>query len=141
MTDLVNHPAHYTSNASGVETIELTEPLSFCTGNAVKYLARYKHKGKPLEDVKKAEFYIKREIDRLVTLHRYDTKDYNAAVPTSYNTKLTKWCAAEDSRFAKSAIRMLCFSNWTNSIYLLKVALEDCQSLIKELESGEDFNG
>lgn len=141
MTDLVNHPAHYTSNASGVETIELTEPLSFCTGNAVKYLARYRHKGKPTEDVKKAEFYIKRELERLSRLAQYGYELPNSAVPVSYNTNLTKWCAAEDSRFAKSAIRMLCFSNWTNSIYLLRVALEDCQSLSKELESGEDFNG
>ncbi len=62
--DIVNHPEHYTSHASGVECIQITEHMTFCCGNAVKYIWRADLKGDGLEDLKKAEFYIKREIER-----------------------------------------------------------------------------
>lgn len=66
MTDNVNHPKHYTSHPSGIECIQITEHMNFNLGNAVKYLWRTDHKN-GLEDLKKAEFYIKREIQRLET--------------------------------------------------------------------------
>jgi hypothetical protein len=65
MSDMVNHPVHYTSHPSGVETIQITEHLNFCLGNAIKYIMRSELKGKQLEDLKKAVWYIEREIKRL----------------------------------------------------------------------------
>ena len=62
--DVVNHPPHYTSHPSGVETIQITEHMGFCLGNAVKYIMRADHKGKPIEDLRKAVWYINREIER-----------------------------------------------------------------------------
>lgn len=61
--DLVNHPSHYTSHPSGVECIDITEHMGFSLGNALKYIWRadLKHDC-AIEDLKKAEFYIKREI-------------------------------------------------------------------------------
>lgn len=64
MTDMVNHPPHYTSHPSGVECITVTEHMGFCIGNAVKYLWRADLKGDAVEDLKKARFYIDREISR-----------------------------------------------------------------------------
>lgn len=61
--DEVNHPPHYTAHPSGVECIEITEHLNFCIGNAIKYLWRADLKN-GVEDLKKAEWYIKREIAR-----------------------------------------------------------------------------
>lgn len=61
--DSVNHPAHYTQYP--VEVIEITEHLNFCRGNAVKYICRAGHKGDELEDLRKALWYIRREIERL----------------------------------------------------------------------------
>lgn len=65
MTDLVNHPAHYT--AYPIEVIQLTEHLNFCRGSAVKYLARagLKDPSKEIEDLEKAAWYIQRELQRL----------------------------------------------------------------------------
>ncbi len=63
--DSVNHPAHYTSSASGIECIQVTEHMNFCIGNAVKYLWRAGLKGDAVEDLKKARWYIEREIQRL----------------------------------------------------------------------------
>jgi hypothetical protein len=60
--DPVNHPAHYTQHPSGVETIEIVEGLGFCLGNAWKYLARHRSKGKPVEDLAKARWYLQREL-------------------------------------------------------------------------------
>lgn len=65
MSDLVNHPAHYTSHASGVECITVTEHMNFCRGNAMKYLWRAGEKGQELEDLRKARWYIDREISRV----------------------------------------------------------------------------
>lgn len=61
--DAVNHPAHYTNHPSGVECITITEHMNFCIGNVVKYLWRADLKN-GLEDLKKAAWYINREIAR-----------------------------------------------------------------------------
>ena len=68
MTDVVNHPPHYT--AGGVECIDALEAATVgldgieavCTANAIKYLWRWKRKG-GVEDLRKARWYI----DRLIT--------------------------------------------------------------------------
>lgn len=61
---MVNHPQHY--NMSKIEVIDAIEAwnLGFNLGNAVKYIARADHKGKKLQDLKKAAWYIQREIKR-----------------------------------------------------------------------------
>ena len=66
MSDPINHPAHYTSHLSGIECITITQHMNFCIGNAVKYLWRAGLKGDALEDLKKARWYIEREIDRRI---------------------------------------------------------------------------
>lgn len=62
--DPVNKPKHYNSHPSGVECIQVTEHMNFNIGNAVKYLWRYEGKN-GLEDLRKAAWYINREIERL----------------------------------------------------------------------------
>ena len=61
--DPVNHPSHYTAHPSGIECIDITEHMSFCIGNAVKYLWRADLKN-GVEDLRKAAWYIAREIER-----------------------------------------------------------------------------
>lgn len=67
MSDPVNSPDHYTMG--GVEVITAIEAwsLNFCRGNAVKYIARAgkKDPAKEVEDLKKARFYLNREIANL----------------------------------------------------------------------------
>ena len=64
MSDPVNNPAHYKSHPSGVECIQITEHMSFNLGNAVKYIWRADLKGNATEDLRKAAWYINREIER-----------------------------------------------------------------------------
>lgn len=66
MNDPVNHPAHYTSHPAQIECIQVTEHYNFCIGNAIKYLWRAGLKNPdPIEDLRKAHWYIEREIERL----------------------------------------------------------------------------
>ena len=70
MSDMINHPQHYTSGK--IEVIDFIEDkgLNFNLGNVVKYVARAGHKkssgksqeAKALEDLKKAQWYLNREI-------------------------------------------------------------------------------
>lgn len=62
--DSIN-PAHYRRHPSGIECIEVTRHMNFNTGNAVKYIWRYMDKGDPIENLKKAQWYIDDEIRRL----------------------------------------------------------------------------
>lgn len=63
--DAIDHPSHYTGHPSGVECIDITEHMSFLRGNAVKYLWRAGAKGDALEDLRKARWYIDREIAQI----------------------------------------------------------------------------
>lgn len=66
--ELVNHPLHYGGDTT-YEVIKVLEAWeldkSFCLGNAVKYIARAGRKGRQIEDLKKAQWYLAREIERL----------------------------------------------------------------------------
>jgi hypothetical protein len=63
----VNHPAHYGGEANPYEAIKVVEAwqLNFCLGNVVKYISRAGKKGDTLEDLKKARWYLDREIGNL----------------------------------------------------------------------------
>lgn len=67
MNDNVNHPTHYTDGK--IEVIDFIEDkkLGFHLGNAVKYICRAGKKDpeKTIEDLQKAEWYLRREIQRL----------------------------------------------------------------------------
>lgn len=64
--DAVNHPAHYNSHPSGVECVTVAEAFNFNVGNALKYLWRAGLKSKdPVEDLRKAAWYVAREIVRV----------------------------------------------------------------------------
>lgn len=63
--DLINHPPHYsTGEHEPIEVIKEWE-LGFLLGNVVKYIARHERKGNPLQDLRKARFYLDRRISEL----------------------------------------------------------------------------
>lgn len=65
MTEKVDHPDHYNAHPSGVECITVVEHMTFNLGNAVKYIWRADHKTDAIEDLRKARWYIDRELERL----------------------------------------------------------------------------
>ena len=60
--DAVNHPSHYVSHPSGIECIQITEHMGFNLGNALKYVWRADLKNNAAEDLRKAIWYIEREL-------------------------------------------------------------------------------
>lgn len=73
--DMVNHPPHYTYGpAEAIDVIEAAlrncdDPVSaFLTGNALKYLLRLWQKGAPITDAGKAEWYLRRLVERRLQL-------------------------------------------------------------------------
>ena len=69
MPDMINHPPHY--KRGGMEVIDVIEAfrLNFRLGNVVKYILRSDAKGNLLEDLKKAEWYLRREISEIEGQH------------------------------------------------------------------------
>lgn len=62
---MINHPKHYAFGT--IEAIDVIEDwqLGFHEGNTIKYIARAKHKGKELQDLKKAQWYLDRKIKNI----------------------------------------------------------------------------
>lgn len=74
MADRVNHPPHY--NQGGIEAIDALEASLgegfeyYLQGNVLKYIWRYRYKGRALEDLKKARWYL----DRLISIWEDDSE-------------------------------------------------------------------
>lgn len=83
MSDNVNHPTHYLKAAVTIEPIELTSRMTSCIGQALQYIFRAPYKGNQIEDLKKAVFYLKKQLN----VGGYDTV-YTEAFP--YITIFTK---------------------------------------------------
>ena len=64
MPNPVDHPPHYNAHPSGVECIDVVEHMGFNLGNAIKYIWRADLKGDALEDLRKAAWYVNREIQK-----------------------------------------------------------------------------
>jgi len=65
--DAVNHPEHYGGSDSTYEAIKVIEAweLGFNLGNVIKYISRAGKKGSRIDDLKKAQWYLTREIEKV----------------------------------------------------------------------------
>jgi hypothetical protein len=110
VTDLVNHPPHYGGDRYGVECIEFTRWMPFCTGNAFKYAWRADHKDNPVQDIEKALVYAgwavgtgeaaaigghRKTIERLYFDHLAEHIEYD-------------WCAA--------VLGFIIFEEWSRAV-------------------------
>lgn len=125
MTDNINSPSHYKCESATItiEPIELCEQCGFLLGNALKYLFRYQHKGKPLEDLKKAEFYLKRWLR-----HEEEDRGFTAEL-RCFNDEGLIFRAFADKEF---------FSRWDRLSVLpdnVQTVLDWTQQKIEELEA------
>ena len=62
--EMVNHPIHYNMGIEAIDYIE-SHNMNFNIGNVIKYITRAKYKGTELQDLKKALWYLQREISNL----------------------------------------------------------------------------
>ena len=70
MSEQINHPKHYNINWKGEQAIETFNYINswrmgYAEGNIVKYVSRYKYKGKGFQDLKKARWYLEKLINEV----------------------------------------------------------------------------
>ena len=118
--DMVNKPPHY-KDASGIECKEITchRKMPFSLGNAIKYLYRAGSKGDLLEDLKKAEWYL-----RVAYLN--DEK-----VPKAVEVRLLEVAAQRGTVVAGRALNAISFHE-------VAAAYREVKSEIEKLEAGSD---
>ena len=68
--DNINHPKHYNINLLGEQAIETYDYINswrmgYAEGNIIKYVSRHKYKGKAIQDLKKARWYLDKLIKEL----------------------------------------------------------------------------
>lgn len=100
MTDTVNHPEHYIF-PNGAEVIDITEHLTFNLGNVVKYVSRAGRKASASqeEDLRKALFYLNRELKRLgidpepkpVERLAWTISDIDESIRQMWNQRIDSW--------------------------------------------------
>lgn len=123
MTDDIDHPTHYNSRDIGCECIDITQHQTFCTGNAIKYLWRYRYKGKPLEDLKKARWYA----ERALALH----EPVNSG--TGHCEAVLRSLASSTTGPEQSAWISLTLNDWRKT-------LDALDKMIKEIQSEPQVN-
>jgi hypothetical protein len=65
--DPVEKPQHYSMGKIQVLDFILDQKMGYLAGNVTKYLCRYRFKGEPVQDLKKAKFYLERLIKETET--------------------------------------------------------------------------
>jgi hypothetical protein len=131
--DVVNHPKHYT-DPSGIECIEISRELPFDMGNAFKYVFRAgkKYPSKALEDIEKAEFYIKDgyvPMDKLIKGTGFKIL-FNKKSILKYKALKNKIYEIEKFRSNNIKRFMYAFANGYKKEYILNV-LQDIKNEIK----------
>lgn len=116
-TDAINHPSHYTQY-KGVEVIQISELLNFNRGNALKYIARagFKNADTEIQDLEKAIWYLKREMDRYDCENSFDSpfsdkeniqKAYRLIEQMNYHRGRASYLAIFSGRIEKSVYENL----------------------------------
>lgn len=130
--DPVSRPAHYNLHASGVKCIDIVEWFPACLANAWKYLHRKDLKGKPLQDLQKSAWYVRREILRRGKLARQKvTLDFFC--PSSLDKKVARFLRHE------SGLRRDLFAQlWTAAFLPQDMdSLKKAQTILETLITNE----
>lgn len=128
--DPVNKPSHYLQHPSKVECIRITEQFNFNLGNAFKYLYRCTEKGYTLNDLRKSQWYLRRELALRDTNKNWfawfsENENYNARFDGSAEIQAV---LTFESRY----------SGWMNQalerIYTASVQKRGTSALVRALE-------
>lgn len=127
--DPVNHPEHYVkaSVTVNLEPIQLCECYDFCLGNAIKYILRAPYKGNALQDMKKAKWYLERELSTHYPGEDWEDYEPSKLDPTLFNAFCT------NNKFINLLINKETGTINCNSI---NCTLRDINIFISELECG-----
>lgn len=110
----VNEPKHYRSHESGIEAIEVTRWLQFDLGNCWKYCMRYRDKGTPKKDLKKALWYINDFNEHYIDYNNDST--FIHKIPDDIVTLMCNIIEAEPSPVIKAMFEQLLGISTQNGI-------------------------
>jgi len=134
----VNEPKHYRSHESGIEAIEITRWLQFDLGNCWKYCMRYRDKGTPKKDLKKAIWYIKDFHEHYIDYNNDST--FIHRIPEEIVTKMCAVIEAEPSNVIKAMFEQVLGIVTQNGILepvTYNSAVEELTSYAESLEEKE----
>lgn len=123
--DPVNRPSHYTAGRA-FETIEVIEDweLGFCLGNAVKYISRAGRKTNGIEDLKKAVWYLQRQIETEEAIETAEANDnlYQEVLTDCFLTEQEEDAWAHLDRISECEL-------WDPSVGPLELTEEDINKI------------
>ena len=108
----VDHPPHYLAHPSGVECIAITEHFNFNVGNAIKYVWRAGLKGDAVTDLRKARWYVDREIERVARASPFPAPE---DVPPRGNAPESREKAGYSAEEVAAVPQTLHSSTWPSS--------------------------
>lgn len=129
MSEMVNHPQHYNSHPSGVEVIEIVRHMGFNLGNSVKYLMRLYEKGNPLQDAKKALWYLE---DEMMAGKLGGTAVDPAKPEWTGATKMVLFHEADPH--VKAALNYILSASVTGEMVFANLAIDQMKKLITKLQ-------
>ena len=110
----VNKPKHYRSHESGIEAIEVTRWLNFDLGNCWKYCMRYRDKGTPKKDLRKAVWYLVDYKEHFIDYKNDSTIIHK--IPEDVITKMIAICDAEPREEIKHVFELLIMVTTQNCV-------------------------
>ncbi len=133
--DPVTKPKHYLSHPSGIEPILICETMNFNVGNAFKYLYRCTEKENFVQDLRKAEFYINREIARREKFRWKFFREDPFYIPKIDGSPAIKAVLTWETRFSGHLCwaldRLYTAHVQPRSVEPLKSALATCNHILK----------
>ncbi len=150
----VNHPSHYTGHPSNIETIEIARELPFDLGNAWKYLMRFRFKGKPVEDLQKAVWYLddyiaqmyQKEGEKLKSIrHQMSANNLYFDDDLKHNeitAKMLQVIEAENDEYVRAALEMIATIAVYGNAQFINVnnVMTQLQEHIPEVAKTEQFD-
>lgn len=123
--NIISKPKHYNIHPSKVEQIEISEAMTFCIGNAFKYVFRSEHKGTTIQDLKKAIWYLEHHLKLLaITEENFAERD----------KKIKKIIRHEKNHVKKEIFNTLYYQqDETGTKYAIKLIEQE----IRQLEQNE----
>lgn len=118
MNDIVNHPNHYSSRDIGYECIEIVQYQTFLVGNVIKYLWRYKDKGRPVEDLEKARWYA----------HRASVMREHVDTTIGYCEAILRRLIASTTGHEQSAWTGMLLCNWHKTLEALDKMIRETKN-------------
>lgn len=137
------NPAHYRTHPSGIEAINVARRFNFNIGNAIKYVLRHRYKGRPIEDLSKAVWYVEDEgkqwedfLSRPAVLHVHELSPWSLSNGLNRHELRRNIDAilAHETGLIRQALDLLTSAAWYNATANMRDRLRDFDLIARLLK-------